>query len=954
MKRLKALLLMSLPIASLILSGCNLTRGGNKKKKSSSTDTSTTVPYIPPEGDPDDPGKADNHITKISMKYTKDFFMQVGDELDFSVTFTGGGPESEKGIQWESSNPNVLKVETQVKTSQCVLTALREGSSTLVARSTFNRSLTDDVTITVIDNSDYTYFWEMNKTGETKNDNKWFNGDDGKTKTDGTVTLGYGDRKLDWEFHFDTPTKNVGGGQSLTFGSSSAPYGNVDLVTKNSRKIRSVSVLCSSSGSHIDDGSQYGTSTDYGSSYISITIGNTKYIDNIHTPKYSTDQPLDTVTGGIFNDGSLTGDIHIHFSPTIKNVAQPDVQGGAIYLKAIIIEYFRGDLTKIEVDSESTHETNFFVGSSFSSNGIIINAYYTESPTTKVVVNIYSNIQTTNLDSKGKFIAEAASQDVNISYSFKRSETVTQTQTTTYAIKVHKKLAKVDISGTLTKSVYLVNEPIDYTGLEVKLFPQEATDPVATYNLGDYATPAFGNVFDATNVLKTATKTYEQQGFDISVKHIGSEVSGRYHFAANDLTVKVVSEIVVQYKDGNEEYAPTLIADQVIDYKDFNVIVNYDNGDTEDFTWAQMKSNEYTDPVTKKGVKTFEWNTVTPLVALEEFDNNGFTISVRSKLANVTGTLKIEPEQVTVESIKSLEIVGELTNKNYDEFDNMSYDGLSLKITYDTDRVETLSYEEAKAAVGYTTELDDKAGGYKTVKQPLFSFDSPVSALESMEQEGFEVTAKHEFSDISTTLEIPAHTLNVSAYIAKTYTRVDSFEEFDATGNYIITSIDPDNSSFVRVWNGALDKDHIWDTPEKGGNYVAYQHDGVIGKSLVIDGLEGSQIEKSAFYIIKNESTINVLLMATKDAAKPYKLTINKDKASFATTTSSNASRQQLNTIFDSNITGNLLLGYNGGDYQKFIFYNKASNSDRFASFTNNGSSNNVPIQIYKVTSPSA
>ncbi len=949
MKRLKALLLMSLPIASLILSGCNSTRGGNKTKKSSSTDTSTTLPYIPPEGDPDDPGTADNHITKISMKYTKDFFMQVGDELDFSVTFTGGGPESEKGIQWESSNPNVLKVETQVKTSQCVLTALREGSSTLVARSTFNRSLTDDVTITVIDNSDYTYFWEMNKTGETKNDNKLFNGDDGKTKTDGTVQLGYGNSKLEWEYHFDTPTKNVGGGQSLTFGSSSAPYGNVDLVTKNSRKIRSVSVLCSSSGSHIDDGSQYGTSTDYGSSYISITIGNTKYIDNIHTPKYSTDQPLDTVTGGIFNDGSLTGDIHIHFSPTIKNVAEPNVQGGAIYLKAIIIEYFRGDLTKIEVDSESTHETNFFVDSSFSSNGIIINAYYTESPTTKVVVNIYSNIQTTNLDSKGKFIAEAASQDVNISYSFKRSEIVTQTQTTTYAIKVHKKLAKVDISGTLTKSVYLVNEPIDYTGLEVKLFPQEATDPVATYNLGDYATPAFGNVFDATNVLKTATKTYEQQGFDISVKHIGSEVSGRYHFAANDLTVKVVSEIVVQYKDGNEEYAPTLIADQVIDYKDFNVIVNYDNGDTEDFTWAQMKSNEYTDPVTKKGVKTFEWNTVTPLVALEEFDNNGFTISVKSKLANVTGTLKIEPEQVTVESIKSLEIVGELTNKNYDEFDNMSYDGLSLKITYDTDRAETLSYEEAKAAVGYTTELDDKAGGYKTVKQPLFSFDSPASALKSMEQEGFEVTAKHEFSDISTTLEIPAHTLNVSEYIAKTYTRVDSFDEFDATGNYIITSIDPENSSFVRVWNGALDKDSIFSAGDT--NYVSYTHSGPIGKTLEINGLIGSNIEKAAFYFVKNENTVTVELMSSKDDAKPIKLAVNSGSGTFSSSPRY-PERTNLLTLFDPVNIGNVQLGYNGGTFQSYVYYNKQAKSHRFGVF-NNGT-NTVPIQIYKVTSPSA
>ena len=947
MKRFKALLLISLPLAGLILSGCSLNRGSGKKKSTSEYQPSSTTPYIPPDGDPDNPDVAPNHITKITMKYTKDFFMQVGDELDFSVTFTGGGPDSEKEVQWESSNPNVLKVETQVKTSQCVLTALREGSATLVARSLFNRSLTDDVTITVIDNSDYTYFWEMNKTGETKNDNKLFNGDDGKTKTDGTVQLGYGERKLEWTYHFDTPTKNVGGGQSLTFGSSSAPYGNVDFTTTNTRKIRSISVLCSSSGSHIDDGSQYGTSTDYGSSYISITIGDTKYVDNIHTPKYSTDQPLDTVTGGVFNDGSLTGDIHIHFSPTIKNVAEPTVQGGAIYLKAIIIEYYRGDLTKIEVDTESTHETDFFVGSTFNSDGIIINAFYTESPDTKVVVNIYSTIETSNRDSKGKFISEAASQEVNISYSFKRSETVTQTKTTSYSIVVHKKLTKVDISGTLTKNTYLVNEPIDYAGLTVKLIAEGSEEAVKTYDLANYATPAFGNVFDVTEMLATATKAYQQSGFRIGIKHKAAEVRGYYSFAANDLVVKVVNEITVQYKDGTEEYNETLIANQEIDYSDFNVIVSYDNGDNEEFTWAQMKSNKYTDPVTKKGVASFDWSSATPLVALEEFDEIGFTISVRSKLANVTGTLKIEGEQIIVESIANLEIIGELENKNYDEFDDMNYTGLSLKITYDSERTETLTYQEAQAAVGYVSELSND--GYKTVKQPLFSFDSPTEVVEAMEQDGFEVTIKHEFSDLKATLEIPANTLNVSEYIAKTYTRIDSFDEFDATGNYIIASIDPENSSFVRVWNGDLDKDHIWDTPAKGGNYVTYQHDGVIGKSLVINK---SKVEKSAFYIVKNESTVNVLLMATKDAAKPYKLTINSDDASFATTTSSNSAKQQLLTLFDANITGNVQLGYNGGTYQKFIYYNKASNSDRFGSF--NTGTNTCPIQIYKVTSPSA
>ena len=338
-KTMKRLMYGLIPVFCMVLSGCTML-GGKKtsKKKKSSTESTSVEPYNPPSGDPDNPDVAPNYITGIGMKYTKDFYMQVGDELDFAVTFKGGGDESQKGIRWTTSNPKVISVTTKEKTSQCVLTALREGTINLIATSTYNPSLTAQVGITVIDNSGYTYIYQKDKNVK---DDKAFNDDEGKTKSDGTVNLA----GQEWTFHFDTPDVAVGGGQSLKFGSGKVGYGNIDFILSNTRKVRKVSVLCSSAAKHIDDGSTYGTSEDHGSSKISINIGDTEYVAPTFTPKNSndTDLELDTISGVTDNSGALSGDIHIHFSPTYND--ESGVNKGAIYLRSIIIEFYGGDLT---------------------------------------------------------------------------------------------------------------------------------------------------------------------------------------------------------------------------------------------------------------------------------------------------------------------------------------------------------------------------------------------------------------------------------------------------------------------------------------------------------------------------------------------------------------------------------------------------------------------------------
>lgn len=945
---IKKILIASLPLFAILVSGC-FNKSSGKKHASSVDPTSeapTTQPtsYVPSDsssismpsysGDPDDPNAAKKYITGITLKYTKDFYMQVAEELDFSVTFKGGGDDSQKGIQWQSSNPYVVKIDVKEKTSQCVLTALREGSATIIARSTYNRSFTDSVTITVIDNSYYTYFWQMDKSGPNKDDNKKFNGGDGATLKEGTANL----NGMDWNFKFDTPDKAVGGGQSLTFGSTAQPYGNVTFSTQNSRYIRKISVLCSSSAIHIDDGSAYGTSGDEGSSKITISVGDTKYVDNIATPKYSNDQPLDTVTGLEFNDKSLTGDITIHFSPTYKDAVTQE-NSGAIYLKSIIIEYYRGDLVSIAVDEEnSVNQTNFFVGSKFSTDGIIINAKYSESSEIDVVVTHKSTFTTANLDENGNFTSEATNQVVNVSFEGK---------STSFKINIYGKLKSIVISGTMSNKLYLVYDPMDYTGMSVNLMVEGKDTPALTYSLNDYATKEFERDFDTTNIHKVAVKSL-QNGFTIDVKHRLTNLNGTYSFAKDDVVVKQVANINIQYKDGTSPYSETLVDGEAFDFSEWNAVVTYDNEETETFPFEQLSKQTYVDPKnSKKKLPRYNYMSYSPLVCEKTLETLGFSIGVTCLITNKGYKIDIPANQVTVLTYKALtfENTG-LAVTEYDEYDEMDYTGINLKVTYSDESSLTYAYEDAVNATCAKAVLEK--GEYKVEAAPLFEFTSPTEASLAMMNEGFTIGVKHTRSDLTAELQIPKNSINVKVYVPKTYTRVESFADFDAEGYYIITSIDADNSSILRVWNGALDKEHVWDTPAKGGNYITYNHTGVIGSSLTIPM---SKVEKAVFKIVKNESTVTVILASSEGLAKPLKLTINSGDASFAATTTSNAAKQNLLTNFDGN--GNVQLGFNsvgiieGQSYQKFIYYNKAANADRFGSYK--PGTNTVPIQIYKI-----
>ena len=71
----------------------------------------------------------------------------------------------------------------------------------------------------------------------------------------------------------------------LKFGSSEKPLGALTLKNTNTKKIRKLSLYCSSNARHIDDGSSHGTSEKIGSSLLNVKIGETTYINNVATPK---------------------------------------------------------------------------------------------------------------------------------------------------------------------------------------------------------------------------------------------------------------------------------------------------------------------------------------------------------------------------------------------------------------------------------------------------------------------------------------------------------------------------------------------------------------------------------------------------------------------------------------------------------------------------------------------
>lgn len=915
------------PIFSLILSGCSLF--GNDDSTSTPTSEPTSIPTSEPTsvptsaptsapttiptsststsyGTPIDPDIADKNVTGISLKYTKDFYMQVGDTLDFSVSFKGGGGDDQKGIVWYSTDTDVVSIETKEKTSQCVLSANHEGSALIVARSTYDPTLTDSVTITVIDNSIYTYIWQMN-SGETYH--KAFNDEEGKTKTDGTIDL----NGLEWEFHFDTPNKSVGGGQALTFGSNDAPYGNITFKAANTRHIRSISVLCSSSAIHIDDGSEHGKSGDEGSSRISITIGDTKYVDDIATPKYSTDQPLDTVTGITVDDDSLSGDIFIHFTPTYKNVETKE-NAGAIYLKSIIIEYYRGDLISLSIPEDSRHQNEFFVGNPFETNGLVVNAYYSQASDTPVVVNRYCKIATTNLDQYGNFISPVNEQTVNVSYTYNDV-----TRSTSYKISVSKRVKGFNFVGSMKKTTYLVNEELNYDGISFSLVLSDDTIQEKVYELKDFNTDEFKTIFDVNQVQQIATKQLEN-GFVVEIKHRLSNLVGTYLFKAGDIIVKEVAKIEVSWPEATE-YSAELYDGELMDFTKFVAKITYDNDEYDEFTLKELDKNRY------------EYKTLSPLVASENLETSGFDIRVQSILNNKLGSYHVDPGIVKVLTASEIKINGNFVKTDYYRGDYVDYDGLTIDVTYDDDSVLKYPVNEANSYSTYIEEMTTK--GKVATKVDMFELVKPERVTFEMMDDGFDISVKHVRSGLSNNYIVESGLFNVQEYLGASYTKITDESQIVSGASYIITYTIVDDISKMKVWDGSLDKDNIF----KAGNYIDYDHGDIIGDNPTINE---PRVEKAVISLtFETTEEGNVYTLWTQSGLK---LSITKSGCSLV---GSGKNANGLTIRFTEE--GNVKILCSTSEFQKQIYYYKTNDCIKPYNVPSRTDSVHLPVQLYKL-----
>ncbi len=921
-KKFKYILLGSLPLFGLLVSGCSLL------PKRKTTTTTPTEPYNPPSGEPDDPGTADNYITAIHMVRTKDFFMSREEVLDFNVTFDGGGDDSQKEIAWQTSNPNVIKIGKHSNhpdlTRYCSLTALREGTATIVARSLFNTSLTASVTITVLDNSYYTYIWQVTPKG---NEKASFVDADGYPAKTGTVNFG----EMTWSYEFEKAPIAVTGGQSLKFGSKNDPFGALHFETENEKPIRKISVLCSSSAEHIDDGSAHGTSGPVGTSNITIKVGDTTYVDNVSTPKNSNDSTieLDTITGGIRDTNPMNGKISIDFSPTYYDGATKE-NSGAIYLKAIIIEYYRGELDRIEVSEVNEYNNQFYVGTKFDPRGVEVNAYFSASPTTKVNVNHLADYSMNNIDGNGNFINPDESQTITASYTYINSDQIAKTVTSDFQVKVANRIKEFKVSGSLTNTEYLVKDTLDYSGLNLQII-SEGDVVVQDFNLNECFDDKFLAVFDVRNVQKYANKSLENE-FAISFYHYLSSNTASYTFAAGSFVVKAVDSIEVIY----DSTSPlSLIEGTKIDYADFKVKIVYDNEDEDEFKFSELKNQTYFDEESGKDLERYNYINSSPLVADKAFATTGFTVTVKSTLNNKSGSLELKPtENFSIKYISGVTLsLTTLSKTSYEECDQMDYTGVNVAISYSDETSETFSLIEAKALT-YVKEKTTSTGNKTTENVPLFSINAPDSADKSMEA-GFDISITSFIdSSITSTLHIDSGVISVTEIQAKNYTKIKSVDSLaNVTGrNFVFVSYDGAYS--MRVWNANLNESAV----RASGNYFMINSETALGDNLSI---KSGPLSRATFTLVS--------LGDGKFAIKH--VNSNKyfggDSAMYGTTSSA---KTQFVVTFDGD--GNALFKAtyttSGATEIRYIKFNTAGGSNKFGGYkvTN---TNNKEIQLYEL-----
>lgn len=629
-KSSKFLFLSGLSFFALLISACSFGGGSGEGGDTSNTsDTNLPNPDLP------DPEEADPEVTNIKLKYTADFFMKVGEVLDFNASFDGISQltDEQKGVAWTQTNSSVLRIDVNAsETRKCTFTALKEGTTKITATSTYNDGYSRSISVTVIDESIYTYSFQV-LTDSVKN--KFNDSEAGTAKASGTASLnGY-----DWDYEFENPAIKVTGSQMLTFGKGDVSFGNIYFryANPNNYKIRSIKVICSSAAPILEGSGQDAHYADYGSASLSVKIGEYQYINNEHTPKHKTAQQVDVVSGSDLGADPKTGPIEIHFGPTYKRVGDPTL-GGAVYLKSVIIEYYRGPATSLEVSNltynngsgdvryDSTYQ--FYRGTALNTKGVVVKAKYQERPTEEVDVTRFVSFSTPNL-TNGKFNDDAdGEQDVTVSYTYASAPDVSSTVNDTYPITVAPEITSISMSGSFVTDEYDDGDPIDYNG-KVITIAVDGNDSFKTYQLKDYDKNPFMDAFDASNVVKEATNSLQVNGFSFYIKHVVSGINTKCEFAPDEIKVEVYTP---------RTYTKVTNVDDFDASGEYLIVSKFEDDDSKMRVWDGSLSSDVIDTKTEN-FRVYEHSSSIPnelVIPVHAIENCKFWITKSGNIFNVT------------------------------------------------------------------------------------------------------------------------------------------------------------------------------------------------------------------------------------------------------------------------------------------------------------------------------
>lgn len=806
-------------LAALILCGCGK-RGGDSTSNSSIVTTSSPSSSSSSTS-ATGPKPADQHVTGISISPTKPFMAQIGDVRKFNVSHEGSPTDqTEKSVTWSLSDKNIASLELIETTGgyfyNAQVTFLKEGKVTITVTSDYNTKLTKSVDVTVVSQSEYNYLWNCAEGDKTK-----FTKIDPNQPTpqliEDDVTL----NGLTWHVKRYEATKDAYGSQNIQFGYGDKE-GQIDFTLVNTKEVESIQVGCSSKAETIGIDPETGREiqADYGSSKLTIKVGDETYLSPTNTAKGTTPEALSTPSRSSYSSGNIT----LSFSASV----------GYIAIQNIFIKYTHY-LDSLSVNTDNC-KTTFEVNDKFDYGGLIAKATYKndvkEYDVSSSVIVTPPDLSTTG---NNKVV------DVSFTDSGK-------TVSTSYLIDVvaPRTVESVSIIGSPNVTKYFVGDAMSYDGLTVVVNFTNASSEVLlipTQNQGDFTdvnVPAIASI--SMNDAWSISLTY--RGFDASKDF----ASGTYSVITGSITFDMLDYTLSGYSTYDDFQDKSGLVNM-------HVAANSEPEKTEKtggYPVVYGSSIEFTTLDSNVCFKKIEFvfapyitgstpKTETGIISVSEsiFGSKPFTKNLGSVefLSSDTKCKEISSEQLSKGS-NAIEI----------SFPSSKHFGLvsfSFELTRQEHAIpESISYtgELVKKVYNFGEKFSSKGLAFKVIFENDYSpetISDPDSNIVWNELKSGDTSVTGTFLGLNVTVT----GITVNEYVGNTYSRINETLQ-DFSGTYLITSV-ADSS----IWNGSLKTA----SEMKGENSVDNSYDvkfDVGNQSLTADYVA----DNATFTITKQES----------------------------------------------------------------------------------------------------